>query len=310
MTTTSMFGDLKVGLGIVNNTGSAYWWPLQQMRKTTNHVDGIWLGDNIKEAGVQCTQKDDPILLILIILTPFYRTFSRSQVDGKVLEYDMDELNQNQQPQSKILTMPHVFSMATSATHVLFAVKGGAPVYGMGSNRMGQLGLDMSLIQHADQPTVLDFFDGLGTMDNSETSAIKVACGPFHSAVTIHHDLYTFGWNDQGRIGWGLPADEGDNDSTCSIYDNGIKLASFIDNGRELDVLVDKVCCGSAHTVALDVDGFAWTCGSDKYLQLGRKLENHKDTTYDNYFRRCSGIKKTVVDCQVGSWSTLLLERQ
>ncbi|CAO3597454.1 unnamed protein product [Absidia cylindrospora] len=296
LSTTSMFGDLKLGLGIVSDTGSAYWWSLQQMEKPPddNDDDGIWLGDNIKEAGV--CQETKRIYLL--------------SVDGKVLEYNMDELNRDQQPQSKILAIPYVFSIAMSATHALFAVKGGAPVYGMGSNRMGQLGMDMSLIQHVDQPIVLDFFDGLGTMDDSETSAIKVACGPFHSAVIIHQDLYTFGWNDQGRIGWGRPADEDDNDSTCSIYDNGIKLASFTDNGRELDVLVDKVCCGSAHTVALGVDGSAWTCGSDKYLQLGRKLENDKDSTYDDYFQRCSGIKKTVVDCQAGSWSTLLLERQ
>lgn len=184
-----------------------------------------------------------------ILYTWSYSCFSvLILVDGKVTQYERDQWDH-----PKVLDIPTVESMAVSATHVLFGVKGSAPVFGLGSNRMGQLGMDTSTTQHVDQPTRVDFFDGLGTM-GAESSGVKVACGSFHSAVVLHNDLYTFGWNDRGMIGWGaLPGQEEHDDSASLLDSSGIRLASFAgDDDQEADVSVDQVACGTAHTVAID----------------------------------------------------------
>ncbi|KAI8086252.1 regulator of chromosome condensation 1/beta-lactamase-inhibitor protein II [Halteromyces radiatus] len=289
-----IFGDIVIGLGIIDETGKTYWWCLQK-DKDFQVNDGLLLAENIKDAGI-CQNMGRLYLL---------------SVDGKVIVYDLKQLEKKQYD---VLTLPRVSNMAMSPNHVLFAVEGITPIYGLGSNRMGQLGIEQ--LQHTDTPVALEFFDGLGTMisdDNTSTSqstttttaaaAVKVSCGPFHSAVVIEHDLYTFGWNDHGRIGWGNNNNDDDNE-------NNIKLAAFKWNdsqNNEDDILVDNVSCGSKHTVAIDVNGIAWTCGSNGYLQLGRETNSDEEEDYDDYFRPCS-LTNWVIECKAGPWSTLLLE--
>ncbi|SAM06054.1 hypothetical protein [Absidia glauca] len=271
-----IFGDLQLGLGTIDDAGNVLWWGLG--RKS------VLLGNNIKDAGF-CAGLNGLFLL---------------SVDGKVTQYERDQWDH-----PKVLDIPTVESMAVSTTHVLFGVNGSAPVFGLGSNRMGQLGMDTSTTQHVDQPTRVDFFDGLGMM-GAGSSGVKVACGSFHSAVVLHNDLYTFGWNDRGMIGWGTLTGQEEHDDSASLLDSsGIRLASFAgDGGQEADVSVDQVACGTAHTVAIDVSGSAWTCGSDKYSQLGRSLTTTDD--YDDCFRRCSTINGKVTDSQAGPWCTFL----
>ncbi|KAI8343492.1 regulator of chromosome condensation 1/beta-lactamase-inhibitor protein II [Chlamydoabsidia padenii] len=279
-TTLCIYGDLQVGLGTIDDTGNAVWWDIQ--KDTFDVGNGLLLGENITDAGL-CHGLNRLYLL---------------SGDGKVQEYDIEQCNQVKE----LLIPTKVTSMAISTTHVLFGVEGSAPVYGLGSNRMGQLGMDTGTIQHVDRPMVLDFFDGLGTMGNDKESGVKVACGPFHSAVILHNDLYTLGWNDQGRLGWGSLAGQDLNDA------DPIRLASFInDDGQDIDVLVDKVCCGTNHTVVIDVDGYAWTCGSDKYSQLGRSIvTTNNDDGHDDYFRQCKTKEDTMIECDSGPWSTFL----
>jgi alpha-tubulin suppressor-like RCC1 family protein len=127
-----------------------------------------------------------------------------------------------------------VVSMVASESHVLFHCASYAPVYAMGSNRFSQLGLDFHQELKVETPMMVEYFCGLGDVT-------ALACGPFHSAVVMGGDVYTFGWSKDGRLGWGNQ----DEDS--------IALAVFLDvNEQPVEMNAVKVACGAAHTLVLD----------------------------------------------------------
>lgn len=132
-------------------------------------------------------------------------------------------------------------SLAASPTHALVYTKDGR-IWARGSNRYGQLGVDPSHTQTLRTFQPIEFFDGL---DFGVADVLRqVACGPFHSAVIVGGDLYTFGWKQDGRLGW---------DESQLEEDVMIGLPTFMDsNGQAVDVTVVQVACGSAHTIAVD----------------------------------------------------------
>lgn len=146
---------------------------------------------------------------------------------------------------ARLATLPRVYSLAASATHVLFYTAGMDPIYSLGSNRFSQLGFDTSSIQALDTPTPIDYFSGLGMMMDPDHQGM-VACGLFHSAVVLGGELYTFGWNKDGRLGWG----DNDNDDN-----DVISPAVFLDakgDPIQEDISIVRVACGAAHTLAMD----------------------------------------------------------
>lgn len=144
--------------------------------------------------------------------------------------------------------------MCSSKTHVLFATNSSnTPLYGLGSNRLSQLGFDYQQ-QEVKSPQAIEYFNELGTISSMD-------CGPFHSAVVINGDVYTFGWNKDGRLGWGSDKEEEEED------DDIIRCGVFLDeNDREVVVEVNatKVVCGTSHTLVLDDHHTLWSCGSSK----------------------------------------------
>ncbi|KAI8875769.1 RCC1/BLIP-II, partial [Backusella circina FSU 941] len=183
--------------------------------------------------------------------------------------------------QDSHLLLTKVYSLAASESHVLFHCTGYSPVYAMGSNRFSQLGLDFHQELKVETPLMVEHFCGL--MDKTTLS-----CGPFHSAVAMGGDVYTFGWSKDGRLGWG------------EQNEDGIALAVFLDvNEQPVEVDAIKVVCGAAHTLVLDADGNVWSCGSNKYGQLGRSIQGESDA----YFRMCAlfDIKQErAIDCFAG----------
>lgn len=133
-------------------------------------------------------------------------------------------------------SLPPVYAMAASYTHVLFYVAGQDPIYARGSNRFSQLGIEAAQ-DVACAP--VEFFSGL--LDPSVSG--NVSCGLFHSAVVLAGELYTFGWKKDGRLGWGNEA----------AADDVISTPVFLDeHNEEVQVEIVKVACGGAHTIALD----------------------------------------------------------
>ncbi|CAO3665915.1 unnamed protein product [Rhizopus stolonifer] len=180
-----------------------------------------------------------------------------------------------------VIQLPQVISMQASSEHVLCHTSQG--IFGIGSNRFSQL----AGIESCQTPVLIEHFEGLAM------NSVTIACGPFHSAVAIEGDLYTFGLFKEGRLGWG----EGSGDR--------VDLAVFLDkDGQEVDVNVVKVACGSCHTLVLDDQGKIWSCGSNKYGQLGRTL---KGKEYDLYFGQCTDINEKATDCFAGRWNSFIL---
>lgn len=145
---------------------------------------------------------------------------------------------------SENLSVPPVYSLAASHTHILLYTAGWDPVYGRGSNRFSQLG-QQDIGQECEAPAAIEFFAGLG-LDQENG---MVACGLFHSAVALAGDMYTFGWRKSGQLGWGVQDEHNDNGD-----DGIIRMPVFLDqDGQQVEELhIVKVACGSEHTVAID----------------------------------------------------------
>ncbi|KAI7906426.1 regulator of chromosome condensation 1/beta-lactamase-inhibitor protein II [Cokeromyces recurvatus] len=225
-----------------------------------------------------------------VYCTRLHSIFILKETSDEVYQYDV------RNEKSQLLdTLPPVKSLAASNSHVLFLTYSlDAPVYGLGSNRLSQLGMDYQQ-QEIQQPMMIDYFCGLG-------EASYVSCGPFHSAVIINGDVYTFGWSKDGRLGSGHT--QGDDDI--------VSLVEFLDvNDQPIDVHAMKVVCGSTHTLVLDKNGTVWSCGSDQYSQLGRELKDtEKGVKSDFYFRACTLFdSKTehAIDCSAGRWTSFIM---
>lgn len=135
--------------------------------------------------------------------------------------------------------MTGVLQISGSNAHILISTDQG--IYGLGSNRLSQLGMDIDSYQEVTEPILIDVFSGLGKITD-------MACGPFHSAVVVEGDLYTFGWHKDGRLG----REEMDL----------VGLAIFMDQGEMVEVNVVQVACGSSFMLVLDDGGSIWSCGS------------------------------------------------
>lgn len=146
-----------------------------------------------------------------------------------------------------------VESMCSSNTHVLFSTTSSQmPLYGLGSNRLSQLGFDFQQ-QEIKIPQVIEYFNELGTISSMD-------CGSFHTAVIVNGDVYTFGWNKDGRLGWGSGLQEEEDD------DDMIRCGVFLDkdNRKVVEINAIKVVCGTSHTLVLDDKHRLWSCGSSK----------------------------------------------
>ncbi|KAI9264375.1 regulator of chromosome condensation 1/beta-lactamase-inhibitor protein II [Phascolomyces articulosus] len=200
----------------------------------------------------------------------------------------------------RLANLPKVHAMAVSFSHVLFYTEGLNPIYVLGSNRYSQLGFDTTIQSVGDESIIpVEFFSGLMVQQAS------LACGPFHSAVVVDGELYTFGWKKNGRLGWGNSFT-----SQTDDHDDVIGLVEFRNEQGELveDVYVIKVVCGTNHTMALDDEGRVWTCGSNQYKQLGRATQDDIDgSTFDDVFRLCTAYTGFAIDCYAGRWNSFII---
>ncbi|KAI8066663.1 regulator of chromosome condensation 1/beta-lactamase-inhibitor protein II [Gongronella butleri] len=283
-----LFGHLDIGIGMIDDASRCWWWSASSelpKRAKARHddpddrdqQDETCLGTGICMGGL-CQGMNCLFLL---------------DQNGHVYRCDLANVGRLVR-----VDMPLAYDLAVSPVHALFATKGPMPVYGIGSNRMGQLGTAVDQLQTTDVPVAIEFFAGL-VFGNAKQ--VMVACGPFHSAVVVNHDLYTFGWNDRGRLGW----HDDDDDEDEGEY---IRLARFAPAGQEhasrdeCPVAVTQIACGSHHTVILDDKGAVWTCGADDYGQLARDTPEVKD----NAFHQTAWHADTIA---VGPWSTHLYEK-
>ncbi|ORX61932.1 RCC1/BLIP-II protein [Hesseltinella vesiculosa] len=267
-----VFGTMDVGLGMIDHLGQCWWVHLAESPLYGLHLK---LAVDIRQAGL-CQGMGCLFLL---------------SCSGDVYRCDLVDTDRLVQ-----LDLPTVCHLAVSSTHALFATKGPSPVYAIGSNRLGQLGLPVGEVQEVnEQPAAVDFFDGLLMGDDLDDDTVLVACGPFHSAVILQLDVYTFGWNDRGRLGWSSQ-EEADT----------VQLATFADNqDGDHQIEAVQVQCGFHHTVVLDSKANVWTSGSNDYYQLARRDVESRLEQDGQPFLRCPWRGKRIL---TGPWSTYIME--
>ncbi|CAO3640369.1 unnamed protein product [Cunninghamella blakesleeana] len=273
-----LFGYNHHGIGMLDINNKVWWYSF--LKQTDEY---ILLAENIKQ--VDFCQNLERVFLL--------------SNDGMVTTYN---ISKNKYKKKQILELPKVFDMAMSVNHVLFVVEGSPCIYALGNNNYSQLGLDPYRHRYLDNPEPIDFFDGLCYLNqkNYNAHSVSVACGPFHSAVIINQDLYTFGWKNQGLLAWEDDNEEDEDEEEGTI----IHLSCFKTyNNQTIEVPINKVVCGSTHTVAIDDNKDVWICGQNKYFQLG----SDDETKVALQFEKCPQIKNAI-DCAAAPWSTLIIE--
>ncbi|KAK2577032.1 hypothetical protein KPH14_011991 [Odynerus spinipes] len=184
-----------------------------------------------------------------------------------------------------------------SGPHVL-ALTNKGEVYSWGHNGFCELGNGSS--NHGLTPTHIG-------MPLSEKVVVDIACGSHHSlALTDEGEVYAWGQNNCGQVGSGISSNQGAprkvNSAltgkkvvsiTCGqtysmavtdsgeVYGWGHNGVGQLGNGNYTNqlspckvaslvgVVIEKVACGYAHTLALSDEGVLYVWGSNSYGQLG-----------------------------------------
>jgi len=142
---------------------------------------------------------------------------------------------------------------ALGFSHTLVIEKATCVVFAFGSNERGQVTGTASSAGSTKKatPTTPLFL--------SNTKAIAVAAGLFHSAViTEEGELVMFGCD---QFGQSLSKSDGEMAGRWSPSD-GARLVA--------------IACGRRHTITADDRGRIWTMGENKYGQLGRSTGGDK----------------------------------
>ncbi|XP_037027133.1 ultraviolet-B receptor UVR8 [Bradysia coprophila] len=210
-----------------------------------------------------------------------------------------------------------VKKLSCGAEHALILTTNG-DVYAWGSSSRGQLGLGQLDSEVA--PTLIDGLAGVKITD--------ISCGLWHSAaVSAFGDLYMWGWNLNGQLGKPVYKDvtiNYQNGRTDMIRHKDVSVFASPeivdlpkvtnsddendDNDYSLDhqLFVERVHCGSRHTVIETECNQMFGCGFNRYGQLGVNVEHNVDQNIVQFV----GISHNVVkpfDVKCGSWCTILI---
>jgi len=136
------------------------------------------------------------------------------------------------------------------------AVKSDGSVWSWGSNYHGELGDGTTTMN----PTPVQVLDegGIGFLSD----IVQVSAGYYYSlALKSDGSLYSWGWNESGRLGNGTTID---NHTPVRVH--GESDIGFLDN-------IVSISAGTAswdcHSLALKSDGTVWSWGSNEYGKLG-----------------------------------------
>lgn len=131
--------------------------------------------------------------------------------------------------------------------------------------RRGQLG--HGELEPQPNPRLVQHLDGI--------KIIRVAAGGWHcAALSEDGDVYTWGWNSNGQLGFFNNEITKDEQLKDEHFDSVSVLAipRVVDIGNN-ELKVGNIACGIRHTIAFLEDGSLYGTGMNKYYQLGNRVE-------------------------------------
>ena len=179
-----------------------------------------------------------------------------------------------------------VKSMAVGNYH-FFIIKNDDTVWSIGTNRYGQLALNLD---GAGSYTTVTTFKQV-TVNISDVK--EIVCADAHTFM-IKNDgtVWVCGYNGSGRLGLGTV------DGTA----NHKTFQQVTTNASD----VKEISCGSSHTFMLKNDGTLWTCGANSYGQLG--LGTSGDSAYQTTFTQVTTNVSDVKEIVCGANYTYMIK--
>ncbi|XP_063705593.1 E3 ubiquitin-protein ligase HERC2 [Culicoides brevitarsis] len=174
-------------------------------------------------------------------------------------------------------------------------------VFTWGTGLRGQLG--HGEIQNEEVPKLVEGLAGLKVVDIS-------AGGWSSAAITSFGDLYMWGWNSHGQLGFRVfdvssPSTQNPSkNQTVYTIPTLVSLDDEESDEPSLEISCKKVFCGSKHTLVLTEDGKLFVTGSNVYKQLGLE-ENFKpnslkkDQFLDNFTELQPKLPKNVKNYKI-----------
>jgi E3 ubiquitin-protein ligase HERC4 len=170
-------------------------------------------------------------------------------IGSKDLSYHEPKLNQ-------YLNNEFVIDISCGAVHSLVLTHC-AEVYAWGGNRFGQLGNGRNDNQL--KPIKVKGF-------NNER-VVMISCGECHSmALTECGHVYSWGSNYYGQLGIGN-----------IVKSNEPKFVEVIGENK-CNVFIEKISCGSEHSLLLSSDGNIYAFGRNKSGELGNQKEENESS--------------------------------
>ncbi|XP_064631584.1 RCC1 domain-containing protein 1-like [Lineus longissimus] len=167
-------------------------------------------------------------------------------------------------------------------------------VYSLGAGSRAQLGLGNVDVDPVKSPRLIESLEGI--------IINQLSAGGWHSAaVSDGGDLYLWGWNESGQLGFPSKSVE---------HSPGRDDVSFLPTPTLLDIgeeEIKKVACGSRHTAALTEHNDVYTWGWNAYGQLGLGDTQTRDQPTQVQYFKDNGL--VVEDIFCGGWNSGFVTR-
>lgn len=192
-----------------------------------------------------------------------------------------------------IKVMDNVATVSLSAYRHVAVIKTDGSLWMWGSNSLGQLGNGgVGNQEYSDGFNSIPLQDiPVKVMDN----VAVVSLGAMHSAaVKTDGSLWTWGFNEGGRLG------------------NGLKGTKNVNVPEKVMDDVATVSCGSSHTAAVKTDGSLWIFGNNDTGQLGNGYTGNQEINigYGDFPVQTIPIKlmDDVASVSSGSFHTIVIK--